>query len=194
MTNHTWSWSFYVQKKVEEVKEEVIRAWGKQLYVLAPCCVVSCSIFIRWSVNMGRSSKTLCDDHAELLTLSENYRRLSVVTRPWQNSSWTSLTVQYRSTDQEPKSQKSPRLFHNANVSSGTVCLGFKETAQLTKICLRSVLITFPLNCENIISECSMNVQNSCFFNVKKTVMLMQTLKEHTIKKKLWWCYLNVIK
>ncbi len=130
--------------------------------------LISCSIFIRWSVNMGRSSKTLCDDHAEFLTLSENYRILSVVTRPWQNSSWTSLTVQYRSTDQEPKSQKSPRLFHNANVSSGTVCLGFKETAQLKKICLRSVLITFPLNCENIISECSMNVQISCFFKCKK--------------------------
>ncbi len=28
-----------MQKKVEEVKEEGIRACGKQSYVLAPCCV-----------------------------------------------------------------------------------------------------------------------------------------------------------
>ncbi len=33
------------------------------------------------------AANTLCDDHAEFLTLPENYRRLSLVARPWQRLS-----------------------------------------------------------------------------------------------------------
>ncbi len=33
------------------------------------------------------AANTQCDDHAEFLTLSENYRRLTLVSRPWQRLS-----------------------------------------------------------------------------------------------------------
>ncbi len=38
------------------------------------------------------------------------------------------------------------------------------------KICSKNVLITFPLSYENIISECSLNVQNVQFFKCFKNV------------------------
>ncbi len=66
-----------------EKKEEGIGAWGKQFYVLAPCRV-ACIIFLlagqkTWVV----AANTMCDDHAGFLTLSENYRKLSLVARLW---------------------------------------------------------------------------------------------------------------
>lgn len=48
-------------------------------------------------------------------------------------------------------------------------------TAQLKKKCSKNVFLMFPLRYENIISECSLNVQSIQFLNVLKTLFLGYT-------------------
>ncbi len=68
---------FYVcWKKVEAVKEDGIRAWGKQFYVLAPRRVDFMSHFY-WLVSKRESYQRT---HCAMIML---YRRLSLVARPW---------------------------------------------------------------------------------------------------------------
>ncbi len=68
---------FYVcWKKVEAVKEDGIRAWGKQFCVLAPRRVDLSHFY--WLVSKRESYQRT---HCAMIIL---YRRLSLVSRPWQ--------------------------------------------------------------------------------------------------------------
>ncbi len=84
MLNHTLAVVFFVcWKKVEAAKEEGRRAWGKQLYVLAPCRIDFMTHFY-WLVSKHGS---YLQTHCAMIML---YRRLSLVARPWQ---WSSLNL-----------------------------------------------------------------------------------------------------
>ncbi len=81
MRNHTLAVVFScVLKKVEAVKEEGIRAWGKQFYVLAQCHVDFMSHFYWLVSKRGSYQRT----HCAMITL---YRRLFLVARPWKRPS-----------------------------------------------------------------------------------------------------------
>ncbi len=71
---------------------EGIRAWVKQFYVLAPCCIDFMShFFIGWSVNVDFASK-----HDVMIMLYCIY----LWSQDRDNGRlWTSLTVQHRITD-----------------------------------------------------------------------------------------------
>lgn len=69
--------------------------------------------------------------------------------------------------------------------------------AQLTKIWYKNILLKFPLSYENVISECSLKVQNFQFL----TMFLLRTSSEHSILSfcKHYWnvtfeCSLNCLK
>ncbi len=90
MINHTLAVVFFMcaEKKVEEAKEEGIRAWGKQFYVLAPRRVDFMS-HVYWLVS---KRGTYQQTHCAMIML---YHRLSLVARPWQ---WPSLNLSHCST------------------------------------------------------------------------------------------------
>ncbi len=72
---------------MEAAKDEGIRAWGKQFYVLAPCRVDFMSHFY-WPFSKRESWQ---QTHSARIMLnfwqSENYCRISLVARPWQQRS-----------------------------------------------------------------------------------------------------------
>ncbi len=94
MINHTLAVVFFVcWIKVEAVKEEGIRARGKQFYVLAPCHVDFMSHFY-WLVSKNGSYQ---QTHCAMIIL---YRRFLWSQDCDNGRLWTSLTVWHKSHDQ----------------------------------------------------------------------------------------------
>ncbi len=124
------------------------------------------------------AANTLCNDHGELLTLSENGRRLFLVTRRWQRAS-LNLT---HCTTQDPRLgatiTEMPRLFHNTDLSSGTaenhaVSFGLYDSFQKLEITVYKVLNMDIFSCTN----------TSLHF--RRPLLIPRSCLEHL----LWWIY-----
>ncbi len=108
-------------KKVEAVKEEGIRAWGKHFYVLAPCRVDFMLDFY-WLVSKRGSHQ---QTHCAMIMLNFWHCQKIIASYLWlqdhdNDHLWTSLTVRHRTTNLKLRSQKLPWLFHNADLSYGS--------------------------------------------------------------------------